>query len=69
LLAGECPEVSRCLGDAPRLWVVRLDRLDDPLAGLGPEKETILRANYRVDRVWRPGELTVALLVRAPSAR
>ena len=69
LLAGECPEVSRCLGDAARLWVVRLDRLDDPLAGLGPEKETILRANYRVDRMWTPGELTVALLVPAPSAR
>jgi mannosyltransferase len=69
LLAGECADVSRCLGDAPRLWVVRLDQLDDPITGLGPEKETVLRADYRVDRVWTPGELTVALLVRAPTSR
>jgi mannosyltransferase len=69
LLAAECPQVAQCLGETRRIWVVRLDELEDPLAGLGADKERVLRADYRIERTWRPGELTLALLVRAPTAR
>jgi mannosyltransferase len=69
LLARECPDVAGCVGETRRIWVIRLDELEDPLAGLGAEKEKVLRADYRVERTWRPGELTVALLMRAPRAR
>ena len=63
LLAGECAEVSRCLGHPQRVWVIRLDELADPLNGLGAEKEKVLRGRYRVTRVWHPAGLTLALLV------
>lgn len=68
LLAGECAFVARCLGNPGRIWVIRLGSLADPLDGLGPAKEVALRG-YRVDRVWRPGQMTVALFVPVPAAR
>ncbi|MFC0008089.1 glycosyltransferase family 39 protein [Micromonospora siamensis] len=64
LLAGECAEVSRCLGKPGRVWVVRLRELDDPVQGLGAEKEKVLRSGYRTEQVWRPTGLTLALMVR-----
>lgn len=64
LLAGECPAVPRCLHSPARIWVVRLGEFTDPLAGLGTAKEQVLRPNYRIERVWRPRNLTLALLVR-----
>jgi mannosyltransferase len=64
LLAGECPDVPRCLGNPTRIWVIRLGRYDEPVTGLGAAKEQVLRANYRVEQVWHPRNLTLALLVR-----
>ena len=63
LLAGECAFVARCLGHPARVWVVRLGSLADPLDGLGAAKESALRVQYRVREVWRPHQMTVALLV------
>jgi mannosyltransferase len=69
LLAQECTKVAACLGKPERVWVIRLGELDDSLAGLGPDKTEILRSRYRVEQVWRPDQLTLALLVRKPAAR
>jgi mannosyltransferase len=66
LLATECPDIEACLNDTQRLWVVRAAALSDPLAGIGPSKEDLLRAQYQVDRVWHLNGLTVALLERKP---
>jgi mannosyltransferase len=67
LLAGECRDVAACLGTPRRVWVVRLDDLADPVTGLGPAKERVLRAGYRVEQVWHRRHVTLALLVmRAP---
>ena len=63
LLAQECTAVVRCLGSPGRIWVVRLGAYPDPLAGMGATKQRALRDGYRVERVWRPGQMTVALLV------
>ncbi len=64
LLATECPDVEACLNDTQRIWVIRAADLADPLTGIGPSKEDLLRTHYRVDRVWDPTGLTVALLER-----
>jgi mannosyltransferase len=64
LLATECPDPVPCLGDPQRVWVVRLGTLDDPLAGIGPDKEDLLRQDYRVNRIWYPAGITIALLQR-----
>jgi mannosyltransferase len=69
LLARECTNVTRCLGKIRRVWVIRLGELPDPLGDLGAAKEDALRDRYRVDQVWRPGQMTVALLVRTPAGR
>jgi hypothetical protein len=47
------------------VWVVRLGTLDDPLAGVGSEKEDVLRQDYRVTRIWYPAGITMALLQRS----
>ena len=66
LLATECPDIEACLNDTQRLWVVRAAALSDPLAGVGPSKEDLLRTRYQVDQVWHLNGLTVALLERKP---
>ena len=67
LLATECSDVDRCLGEADRVWVVRVGDPDDPLAGVGPGKHAVLLARYRVDEVWHPQGLTLVLLLRKES--
>jgi mannosyltransferase len=49
------------------VWVVRIGALDDPLAGIGVNKETVLRDHYQVEALWHPTGLTVALLQRKDS--
>ncbi|MGE5155901.1 MAG: glycosyltransferase family 39 protein, partial [Betaproteobacteria bacterium] len=43
LLATECDQVQPCLAGVQRLWVVRATAVADPLAGMGPGKENVLR--------------------------
>jgi mannosyltransferase len=64
LLAGECPDVARCLGHPSRVWVIRMGSRTDPLAGIGTEKERVLRTAYTVEHVWRLRNVTVAILTR-----
>jgi mannosyltransferase len=63
LLAGECADVSACVDGTTRLWVIRNGRTADPIAGLGFDRERILRDEYAVNRVWNFAGLTLALLV------
>lgn len=67
LLATECPDAAPCLQGSSRLWVVRVGQLADPLAGIGPAKETLLRQQFRVTQVWYPTGMTVAILQREPA--
>jgi mannosyltransferase len=67
LLATECEHVGPCLAGTTRLWVVRIGQLPDPLAGIGPAKEAVLRDQFELTRVWYPSGLTVALLERKPT--
>jgi mannosyltransferase len=68
LLATECPDdqLAGCLGDTPRLWIIRFHAHPDPVAGLGPAKEALLYQDFTVQHVWPESSLTVALLVRRP---
>lgn len=68
LAAQECPEVTRCLGDTPRVWVVRLGYWADPLRGLDGQKEQALRERYDLDETWHFTGLTLALVTRKPAA-
>ena len=61
----ECVQPARCLGDAPRLWVVRLtDDGTDPLAGVEEPMATVLRQRYVVTNIWQSQAITVVLLDR-----
>src|SRR6266511_791295 len=64
LTATECPDLAACLGDPPRLWVLRYQNLSDPLSGIGTAKEELLRSRYRLEKLWLLRGLTVALYVR-----
>lgn len=69
LLAEECTQVVRCLGNTGRIWVVRLGEYTDPLTGIGADREKVLHDRYRVEQIWHPGQMTVALLIRARTGR
>lgn len=65
LLATERTDIAAALDDAPRVWVIRIGTLTDPLAGIGAGKQEALTTTYRIDRMWYPTGLTLALLQRA----
>ncbi|MEV0840950.1 glycosyltransferase family 39 protein [Actinocatenispora sera] len=64
MLATECTDLSRCLGDTPRLWVIRCFHHGDPLRGIGARKEALLRRDFRIEHTWVQPRVMVALLVR-----
>jgi mannosyltransferase len=64
LLATECPDPAPCLDGVQRLWVLRMGTLDDPLSGIGVDKEPLLRQQFQVVRIWYPAGITLALLQR-----
>lgn len=64
LAASECDDVATCLGDPPRVWVVRLGHHDDPLRGLGQQKEMVLRQRYRAEKAVHLPGFTLGLVVR-----
>lgn len=59
----ECLNVTRCLGDTDRVWVIRVGERTDPLRDVGGRTEELLRTRYEVAQVWRPTGFTLALLV------
>jgi mannosyltransferase len=65
-LAEECADadLTACLGDTQRLWVIRYRTLTDPLVGIGPAKEAVLRERYALSKLWLVTNFTVALYQR-----
>jgi mannosyltransferase len=64
-LATECPDAS-CLGDPPRIWVVRVDYSNDALADMAPGKRRRIALRYHSVRRWQYSLLTIILLERKP---
>jgi mannosyltransferase len=56
-----CHDVSACLKNPSRVWIVRVGSPQNPVAGLGGEYDKALR-NYVVQQRWNPRGLTIALL-------
>jgi len=66
VVAGECSDLVQCLAGAPRLWTIRHGNVADPIAGLGFDKERLLRSRYNLTQTWRFEGLTLALMVAKP---
>jgi mannosyltransferase len=64
VLAVECGDAKKCLGAAPRVWVIRVGSFTDPVTDLGGSKEEALRQEYALTKVWHPTGMTLALLTR-----
>jgi mannosyltransferase len=62
-LATECPDAA-CLGDPPRIWVIRVDASADPFKYMSPGKRDRLRDGYRISGHWYYAQLGITLLVR-----
>ncbi len=65
LLATECPAAA-CLGDPPRIWLIRVDNASDPFQDMDSAKQQVLRAHYRTVRRWSYPLLGITLLERMP---
>ncbi|BCJ47008.1 hypothetical protein GCM10010168_34720 [Actinoplanes ianthinogenes] len=63
LLARECPAAA-CLGDPPRIWVIRVDDAGDPLKDMAPGKRQRISRGYRPVGTWKYPLLTITLLER-----
>ncbi|BFU45359.1 glycosyltransferase family 39 protein [Krasilnikovia sp. MM14-A1004] len=66
--ATECPDAS-CLGNPPRIWVVRVDDPADPFRDMSPGKQKRLRDGYQPVKRWTYPELGVVLLERKRPGR
>jgi mannosyltransferase len=62
----ECTDVVKCLGNVQRVWVVRQGDYDNPLTGIGPDKQDALSTKFAVVRVWHYTGLTLALMQIKP---
>lgn len=69
LAALECADVAECLGDTPRLWIVRQGYHEDPLTGLDGTKESVIRERYQVGQIWRQRGFTLALAETSSTPR
>ena len=63
LLATECPTAT-CLGQPPRIWVIRVDKATNPVLDMNPAKQRLLSAHYTTARRWSYPLLTIMLLQR-----
>lgn len=66
LLAGECPVVAKCLGAAPRVWLLRVGATPVALDGLPAAKDGELRTRYAATRRWTAPGLTLTLFALKP---
>ncbi|GAA1292492.1 hypothetical protein GCM10009609_71480 [Pseudonocardia aurantiaca] len=67
--AEECVDVSKCLDNAPRVWLFRAGPTEDVLAEMPAAKDGELRTRYLIERTWRPTGLTLTLFTAAPAAQ
>jgi mannosyltransferase len=65
-LARECPQAA-CLGDPPRIWVIRVDAPADPLQGMAAPKRERIAAGYQVTERWTFDLLAITLMERRPT--
>jgi mannosyltransferase len=65
-LATECPNAS-CLGNPPRIWLVRVDNPTDPYLDMTPGKQKVLRDSYRPAQRWSYPLVGIILLERKPA--
>jgi mannosyltransferase len=63
----ECADVAKCMGAAPRVWLIRMGAPDSPLDGFPAAKDGHLRTNYTIERTWRFDGLTMSLLIYKPA--
>lgn len=61
LEAKECTDVSRCVAQGRRIWVLLVGEFSDPLHGASAQLRQSL-AGYSVVQMWHPRGLTLALL-------
>ncbi|WP_203911597.1 glycosyltransferase family 39 protein [Rhizocola hellebori] len=67
--AVECAAAAECAGSPDRVWVIRPGNRSDVLAGIGKDRETLLKAGYVTAQTWNLTGFTMALLTRkAPPA-
>ncbi|BFV57687.1 hypothetical protein KCMC57_up27910 [Kitasatospora sp. CMC57] len=64
LYAVPCPVAQRCVGDAPRTWLVTIGTGDDPYEGLPDGQTEALRYAFVLTDTRRLPGMTVSLLVR-----
>lgn len=67
LTARECKVPTVCLGGTKRLWLVETGHLNDPLAGMPPAREGLLRQKFLIKHVERFDRVRVVLLERKPA--
>jgi mannosyltransferase len=61
-----CAHPARCLGQAPRVWVVTSGHAATPYREIPGDEIAVLRARYRVIQTARVPGLTITLLQRTP---
>jgi mannosyltransferase len=66
--AVECASADKCAGNPDRIWVIRSGNRSDAVAGIGKDRETLLRAGYVTAQTWTMAGFTVALLTRNAAA-
>lgn len=62
--AVECASADKCAGNPDRVWVIRSGNRPDAVAGIGKDRETLLRAGYVTAQTWNMAGFTMALLTR-----
>jgi mannosyltransferase len=67
LLADECVDVAACVGDAPRVWLLRADQRATPLDGLPAAKDGLLRVRYEQERTWTFDGASLTLFTLLPA--
>jgi len=59
-----CRHPARCLGGAPRIWIVGTGRTSNPWRYLPPNEVAALKLGYHVDRIRHVSLLSIFLLTR-----
>jgi hypothetical protein len=59
--------VAACVGDAPRVWLLRADQRATPLDGLPAAKDGLLRVRYEQERTWTFDGASLTLFTLLPA--
>jgi mannosyltransferase len=64
-MARECPDAA-CLGEPPRIWIIRVDQTSDPVENMSELKRDRIRKGYRTVSRWNFPLLNITLMERRP---